>query len=107
MKMMNRWFTRYLHGIENGVEEDPKAWIVRENNERTDPTPYEDYPNPEASDVRLYLTGGTPESGKLNTALVSGQGKETLVDNFSFSGATLAKAEITNHRLDISYSKAF
>ena len=99
MKMMNRWFTRYLHGIENGVEEDPKAWIVRENNERTDPTPYEDYPNPEASDVTLYLTGGTPESGKLNTALVSGQGKETLVDNFSFSGATLAKAEITNHRL--------
>jgi X-Pro dipeptidyl-peptidase len=99
MKMMNRWFTRYLHGVENGVEEDPKAWIVRENDERNDPTPYEDYPNPEASAVTLYLTAGAPESGKLNTTLVSGQGKETLVDNFSFSGATLAKAEITNHRL--------
>jgi len=72
---------------------------VRENDEKTDPTPYEDYPNPEASDVTLYLTAGAPESGKLNTAEVSGQGKETLVDNFSFSGATLAKAEITNHRL--------
>ena len=29
-KMMNRWFTRYLFGVENGVENDPKAWIVRE-----------------------------------------------------------------------------
>jgi len=99
MKMMNRWFTRYLFGVKNGVEEDPKAWIVRENDERTDPTPYEDYPNPEASAVTLYLTAGAPESGKLNTTQISGQGKETLVDNFSFSGATLAKAEITNHRL--------
>mgnify|MGYP000108249366 FL=1 len=24
MKQMNRWFTRYLHGVENGVEDDPK-----------------------------------------------------------------------------------
>ncbi|MEM6771676.1 MAG: CocE/NonD family hydrolase, partial [Bacteroidota bacterium] len=29
MTMMNRWFTRYLHGVENGVEQDEKAWIVR------------------------------------------------------------------------------
>lgn len=28
-----------------------------------------------------------------------GQGTETLVDNYSFTGATLAKAEHTNHRL--------
>ena len=28
--MMNRWFTRYLYGVENGVENDPKAWIMRE-----------------------------------------------------------------------------
>lgn len=99
MKMMNRWFTRYLHGVENGVEEEPKAWIVRENDERTDPTPYKDYPNPEASDVTLYLTAGAPEKGKLTTTAIPGQRKETLVDNFSFSGATLAKAEITDHRL--------
>ena len=46
MKMMNRWFTRYLHGVENGVEKDPRAWIVREGDEPTKPTPYDDYPNP-------------------------------------------------------------
>jgi len=99
MSMMNRWFTRYLHGIENGVEDDARVWIVRENDERTNPTSYEDYPNPDASPVTLYLIAGAPEQGKLGTETVSGQGTETLIDNFSFSGKALAKAEITSHRL--------
>ena len=99
MKMMNRWFTRYLFGIKNGVENDPKAWIVRENDDRLNPTPYADYPNPAASPVKLYLTAGAPQTGKLVTTAMAGQGKETLVDNFSFSGSSLAQAEWTDHRL--------
>ncbi len=99
MKIMNRWFTRYLHGIENGVENDPRAWIVRENDDRKNPTPYKDYPNPDASMVKFYLSAGAPSIGKLSSTPQTGQGKETLVDNFSFDGSTLAKAEITNHRL--------
>ncbi len=99
MKMMNRWFTRYLHGVQNGVEKDPRAWVVREGDNRIKPTPYKDYPNPAASDVKLYLTPGAPEKGGLTTKPYSKAGKETLVDNFSFSGAILAQAESTNHRL--------
>ncbi|WP_419195162.1 Xaa-Pro dipeptidyl-peptidase [Novipirellula herctigrandis] len=99
MKMMNRWFTRYLHGIENDVENDPRAWIVREQNERDKPTPYAEYPNPAASPVKFYLSAGAPERGKLATVAAADQGTETLVDNFSFSGASLAQAEWTNHRL--------
>ena len=99
VKMMNRWFTRYLHGIENNVEKDPLAWIVREMDERTEPTSYDDYPNPEASPVDLYLTAGAPQSGKLGMTPVSRQGTETVTDNFSFSGSSLAQAEWTNHRL--------
>ncbi|MEN8225815.1 MAG: Xaa-Pro dipeptidyl-peptidase [Bacteroidota bacterium] len=99
MKMMNRWFTRYLHGVENGVEEDARAWIVREGDERNNPTAYKDYPNPKASPVILYLTSGAPEQGKLVSRAEPEQGTETLIDNFSFSGASLAKAENTNHRL--------
>ena len=34
MTMMNRWFTHYLFGVDNGVENDAKAWIVREDAER-------------------------------------------------------------------------
>ncbi|MDX2443070.1 MAG: Xaa-Pro dipeptidyl-peptidase [Bacteroidales bacterium] len=99
MKMMNRWFTRYLHGVENGVEKDAKAWIVREDDKPSEPTPYKDFPNPEASPVDLYLTAGAPGNGSLSTEPVSKQGTEILVDNFSFSGSTLAKAEVTGHRL--------
>jgi X-Pro dipeptidyl-peptidase len=99
MKMMNRWFTRYLHGVENDVENDPKAWIVREDDKRTNPTPYEDYPNPAAEDVTFYLTGGSPGHGGLTLLQDENYSPETLVDNFSFSGASLAKAEFTNHRL--------
>ena len=28
--MVNRWFTRYLYGVHNGVEKLPKSWVVRE-----------------------------------------------------------------------------
>lgn len=99
LSMMNRWFTRYLYGIENGVEDEPKAWIVRENDPKDNPTPYEDYPNPEAKDVKLFLTKGAPSKGQLTTTKPKKQGTETLVDNYSFSGSSLAKAETTEHRL--------
>lgn len=101
MKMMNRWFTRYLHGVENNVEDDPKSWIVRENKERDKPTSYPDYPHPEAVAVTLHLGQTTTKGGHgdLTTTATPEQGKETLIDNYSFSGATLAKAESTDHRL--------
>lgn len=99
MTLMNRWFTRYLHGIENGVEQDARAWIVRENDERENPTPYQEYPNPEATEVKLHLTKGAPETGMLRVEKSTHEGIEQLVDNYSFSGASLAQAETTNHRL--------
>jgi X-Pro dipeptidyl-peptidase len=97
--MMNRWFTRYLHGVENGVEDEPRAWIVREYDDWTKPTAYPDFPNPEASDVKLYLKGGAPAVGALDMSKVESGVKETLVDNYSFSGAALAQADYTEHRL--------
>tara|TARA_R110000796_G_scaffold77584_2_gene173153 strand:- start:8085 stop:9926 length:1842 start_codon:yes stop_codon:yes gene_type:complete len=99
MSMMNRWFTRYLHGVQNGVENDAKAWVVRESDAMDKPTAYADYPNPEAKPVQFYLSKGAPKAGGLSTKRSTNQGKETLVDNYSFSGATLAQAEITDHRL--------
>jgi len=99
LSMMNRWFTRYLFGVENGVEDDPRAWIVREDDDRSEPTPYNDFPNPEASPVILYLLGNAPAWGELTATETSGGGTETLVDNYSFSADALAQAEYTNHRL--------
>ena len=97
--MMNKWFTRYLFGIQNGVENDPKAWIVRENDDRLKPTSYADYPNPDASPVEFFLTPGAPKTGSLVKTKVPNQGKETLIDNFSFNASALAQAEWTEHRL--------
>nr|WP_090293542.1 Xaa-Pro dipeptidyl-peptidase [Allomuricauda zhangzhouensis] len=99
VNMMNRWFTRYLYGEENGVENDPKAWIVREYDKKDNPTPYADFPNPEAKDIKLYVSKGAPEKGGLSISKPNKQGTETLVDNYSFSGASLAQAETTKHRL--------
>lgn len=99
MKQMNRWFTRYLHGVQNNVENDPKAWIVRERDERLKPTSYHDYPNPGAKPVTFHLSPGAPEHGGLAVKKSKQAGEETLIDNFSFDGTALAKADWTKHRL--------
>ncbi|MEZ6128478.1 MAG: Xaa-Pro dipeptidyl-peptidase [Planctomycetaceae bacterium] len=99
LKMRNRWFTRFLYGIENGVEQDPKAWVVRESDDNDKPTAYQDYPNPEAVPVTLQPGQGGSQRGSLATAFTAPQGTEKLVDNFSFDGNTLAQAEWTQHRL--------
>lgn len=99
LPMMNRWFTRYLFGVENGVEDEPRAWIVRETDDRDNPTPYDDFPHPDATPVTFYLTPGAPERGGLTLTREEGNGTETLVDNVSFSGSALAEAEWTDHRL--------
>jgi X-Pro dipeptidyl-peptidase len=121
LDMMNKWFTRYLYGVQNGVEKDPKAWIVREASPSPaasadatgaqppgrgrgapptpPPTPYADYPNPEASPVILHLRSGGGARGGLSPDAVGKQGTEKLVDNVEFSGALLAKAEQSVNRL--------
>ncbi|WP_299522653.1 Xaa-Pro dipeptidyl-peptidase [Winogradskyella sp.] len=98
--MMNKWFTKYLHGVDNGVDkEQNKAYIVREYDDRQQPTAYLDYPNPEAKDITLNLTSdGNGTSGGL-TLNKSSKIKETLTDDVSFSGKDLAKAESSKHRL--------
>lgn len=99
LTMMNRWFTRYLHGIENGVEKDPKAQIVRERDARDNPTPYPDYPNPEAQEVSLYLTKTGDRIGNLTVTKSKQEFKETFIDDSSVSSTELMKAATSEHRL--------
>jgi X-Pro dipeptidyl-peptidase len=99
LEMMNRWFTRYVYGVENGVENDPRAWIVREGADRSDPTPYPDYPHPEASGVALYPEGDGTGLGSLSLSAQPGRGTGAIIDNFSFAGGALAAAEWSTHRL--------
>ncbi len=98
-EMMNRWFTRYLYGIENDVEKQPKSWIVREGADRESPTSYADYPHPEARQVKLHLIGEGQSAGLLTTTGEAQPKKESLVDDATFNGPTLAQAERSEHRL--------
>ncbi len=98
-EMMNLWFAKFLHGVENDALEGPRSYIVREGDQRGNPTAYEDFPNPAASPVTLYLAGGAPKAGQLVTLPTSRQEKEKLTDDVSFSGADLAKAEESPNRL--------
>jgi X-Pro dipeptidyl-peptidase len=97
--MMNKWFTRYLFGVKNNVENDPKVWIVRENDDIQKPTPYADYPNPDASPVKFFLKAGSPATGSLVLSKVKGQGTQTITDDVSFSGSDLAQAASSANRL--------
>ncbi|MDA0898601.1 MAG: Xaa-Pro dipeptidyl-peptidase [Bacteroidetes bacterium] len=98
ISMMNRWFTRYLFEIENGVENDPKAWIVREGESRSEPTAYADFPNPTAEPVVLYLKKGGNDAGTLSTNK-SSKKKESLIDNVNYTGEYLARIKSSDHRL--------
>ncbi len=122
MELMNKWFTRYLYGVENGVEKDPKAWIVRETspaaaaapgapsaapgsgrgrgNPTPAPTPYADYPNPAAAVVTLRLGAGGGATGTLMTTTAAArQGTELLTDNVDSAAPALALAPESRHRL--------
>ena len=97
--MMNRWFSRYLHGIDNGVEKDPKSWIVRETAKRSQPTAYDDYPHPDAKLVSLHLSKGGNSQGGLSATPAEDQGSEMLVDDASMLGKDLAQSTASKHRL--------
>ena len=125
LEMMNKWFTRYLYGVENGVEREPKAWIVREASQESTvpaspaeppaassgrgrgrgrgsippPVPYADYPNPAASDVTLHVQAGGGRIGGLAFDRQSQHAVEKLVDNVELAGPALASAEASASRL--------
>ncbi len=100
MEMQNKWFTRFLFDVQNGIDKEPnKAWIVRENDPNTKPTPYKDYPNPDASPVMLHISADGLKVGNLSMAAVARLGKETLVDDASITGGQLSSAAESNHRL--------
>ncbi|HEY0636025.1 MAG TPA: Xaa-Pro dipeptidyl-peptidase, partial [Pseudonocardiaceae bacterium] len=117
LRTLNRWFTRYLYDVRNGVEREPRATVQREDLSWTEEA---EWPAPGARDVRLHLTAGGPATGGLaprrggpdalgtpEAAGVDGHGRpvvESLVDDASITAELLAAAAASPHRL--SYETA-
>ena len=97
--LVNRWFTHWLYGVDNGVEKEAKSWIVREGQQRGAPTQYADYPNPEAKPVVVYASGDGSKLGGLGLDAKAATGKLTFVDDGTKSGGELATAAASENRL--------
>ena len=97
LSMMNRWFTKYLHGIENGVENDSPVQIVREREQM--PTSYDSYPDENAQEVTLYLTANNSSTGRLSMKMPKEQDKEVIIDDYSIAAKKLIEEKHEEHRL--------
>ncbi|MEM8713123.1 MAG: Xaa-Pro dipeptidyl-peptidase [Planctomycetota bacterium] len=95
--MVNRWFSHYLYGVESDITEIPRAWIVREGAQKNEPTPYADYPNPNASLVTLRPSGDGTALGTLGST--AGSGAQTIQDARATKGGSHASAARSSSRL--------
>jgi X-Pro dipeptidyl-peptidase len=97
MRLQNRWFTRYLFGINNGVEEEPRAWIVREDNSPKEPSSYVDFPNPAAEVVSLKFIAIDQQNGSLVMEAI--EGDMHFVDDYNLSLKDLSTGNFNNRLL--------
>ncbi len=103
-EVMNRWFSHWLCGVENGVEDELPSAIVREGASPASPTHYADWPNPDAQAVLLRPSAGGHGLGALALTSDAQRGtneavKETIVDDSEPTGASLARAAASPNRL--------
>jgi X-Pro dipeptidyl-peptidase len=118
-EMLNRWFSHYLYGIDNGVEKDPPVWIVHDQSAQAPvntsatvaaaaqgrgrgraivpPTPYASFPVPGTAPVTLYPSVGG--NGIASLATSPARGNDRLVDDVALSGSANASAAQSMNRL--------
>ena len=77
VKTLHRWFDRWLHGIRNGIEDEPMADIERKADKWKT---YKSWPDRRARKVRLWLR---PKLGKRPGAFTLGKsrGKQSYTDD--------------------------
>lgn len=99
---LNRFWSQYLFGIENGAMDGPRAAIQRENSQWVD---YADWPVPGARPTALYLVAsGDNTAGQLSSVHIAswdrpGGGYEQIVDDSSIDANVHVAAVQSPHRL--------
>ena len=94
--MMNKWFTKYLHGIDNGVEKMANAWIVSKG--ENEAHPYKAFPNPNSKAQRMYLQANSTNTGTIST-IKSTEKSLTFTDDASLSAIELISEKNAENRL--------
>lgn len=107
--LLNRWFSHYLYGVDNGVEKDPRAWIV--SNLATTaapapgtrpapipPAPFATFPVPGSAPVKLFGTKGGNGIAALSLKAPK-SGTDSLTDDVAMSGSALASTATSPNRL--------
>ncbi|MEU7783434.1 Xaa-Pro dipeptidyl-peptidase [Amycolatopsis sp. NPDC049159] len=102
---LNKWMSHYLYGVGNGIQDEPKATIQREDLSWTDEA---DWPAPGTADVRVYPWPGGRSKGAIDTRNpVPGKAAvETLADDSSKTIEQLAGAASSGNRLLYATSAA-
>jgi X-Pro dipeptidyl-peptidase len=103
--MINRWFSHYLYGEDNGVDKDPPVWIVPPAGPRVPgqppvfnaPRSYASYPLPGSVPVAFRGMRGGNGVGRLTVG--SASGADTLVDSVAVSGSANASRAQSRTRL--------
>ncbi|MEV4142203.1 Xaa-Pro dipeptidyl-peptidase [Amycolatopsis sp. NPDC049691] len=102
---LNKWMSHYLYGIDNGIQNEPKATIQREDLSWTDEA---DWPAPGTSDVRVYPWPGGRAKGAIDTRnpVPGTAAVETLADDSSKTIEQLAGLASSGNRLLYATSAA-
>ncbi|MEV6442293.1 Xaa-Pro dipeptidyl-peptidase [Amycolatopsis sp. NPDC051716] len=95
---LNKWMSHYLYGIDNGIQNEPKATIQREDLSWTDEA---DWPAPGTADVRVYPWPGGRSKGAIDTRnpVPGTAATETLADDSSKTIEQLAGLASSGNRL--------
>ena len=100
LDVMNKWWSHYLYGIDNGIDKAPRALIMREGGGRgAPPVAYADYPVPGSAPVALHPSADGNGVGVLGVDAATGAGTQKLIDDVQFTGAALAAADKSPNRL--------
>jgi X-Pro dipeptidyl-peptidase len=94
--MMNMWFTKYLHGVDNGVEKIADAWIVAKGEKEA--KSYNAFPNPQAKATRFYPQSENATTGTLSTEKKA-QTSLTFKDNGRLTALQLLSPKNSDNRL--------
>ncbi|SDH96684.1 X-Pro dipeptidyl-peptidase [Actinokineospora alba] len=97
MVALNRWMSHYLYAIDNGVEDEPKSTVQREDMTWHDEA---DWPAPGTMSARLYPSVGGSAHGGLSARPSFGRPVvESLTDDVAKTAEELAAAAASDNRL--------